>query len=138
MKTGNHLSLNELAVLVDLPARTIRYYIQLGLVTRPEGLGKGAYYTEGHVEQLLTVRKWRDAGLSLERIGSILSRVDPGDIPLALKRPGDLSVWSRIHLADGVELHINPSDANLAPEHVRKLAEKLIELLPEIVKTEAE
>ena len=61
-------SLQELAALVELPERTVRYYIQLGLVDRPEGETRAARYGERHLEQLLEIRKWQRAGLSLERI----------------------------------------------------------------------
>ena len=66
-------SLDELAALVDLPKRTVRYYIQLGLVDRPDGETRAARYGTRHVEQLLQVRKWSDAGVSLERIRELLS-----------------------------------------------------------------
>ena len=46
---------DELCCLVDLPARTVRYYIQTGLVDRPDGLNRGARYTARHVDQLLSL-----------------------------------------------------------------------------------
>ena len=49
-------SLQELATLVELPERTVRYYIQLGLVDRPEGETRAARYGERHLEQLLEIR----------------------------------------------------------------------------------
>ena len=65
-------SLQELAALVELPERTVRYYIQLGLVDRPEGETRAARYGERHLEQLLEIRKWQRAGLSLERIRELV------------------------------------------------------------------
>ena len=67
MTTDQTFALDELATLADLPRRTVRYYIQIGLVDRPEGAARGAFYTRRHLEQLLLVRKWQLAGLSLER-----------------------------------------------------------------------
>ncbi len=58
--------------------RTVRYYIQKGLVDRPEGVGKGAFYSHTHLEQLLAIRKWKTAGLSLERIQDILATEKEG------------------------------------------------------------
>ena len=58
---------------MDLPRRTVRYYIQEGLVDRPAGAKRGAYYTKHHVEQLMTIRTWQRAGLSLERIRELVS-----------------------------------------------------------------
>jgi hypothetical protein len=37
-------------------------------------------------------------------------------------RPGHLTVQSHIHLADGVELVIEPGRARLAPEQLRRFA----------------
>jgi len=57
MNESKTFSLDEIAALTELPRRTVRYYIQSGLIDRPQGVGKGAYYTQHHVEQLLLVRK---------------------------------------------------------------------------------
>ena len=65
---GPKFSIDELCALVEMNKRKIRYYIQKGLLDRPEGTGKGAFYTHRHVERLIGIRKWKDAGLSLERI----------------------------------------------------------------------
>ena len=35
-------TLDELGSLVDLPRRTVRYYIQIGLLDKPAGVGRGA------------------------------------------------------------------------------------------------
>jgi DNA-binding transcriptional MerR regulator len=69
-------SIDELAALAELPRRTVRYYIQQGLVDRPIGEKRAAYYTATHLEQLLTIRKWQHAGLSLDRIREILAGPD--------------------------------------------------------------
>lgn len=113
------LSLEEIAALAELPRRTVRYYIQCGLIDRPEGIGKGAYYTQRHVEQLLLVRKWQLAGLSLERIGEVLKQETRGPLPPTPRRPGTVEVWSHLVVADGVELTLEPSRAGLTPEQVR-------------------
>ena len=65
-------TLDEISSLVDLSRRTVRYYIQVGLVDRPDGVGRGARYTNRHLDQLLEIRKWQQAGLSLERIRELL------------------------------------------------------------------
>ena len=76
-------TLDELCTLVDLPKRTVRYYIQLGLVDRPEGETRAARYFPRHVEQLLQIRKWTEAGVSLERIRELLA----GELPRVPPRP---------------------------------------------------
>ena len=114
-------TLEELCTLVDLPKRTIRYYMQIGLVDRPEGLNRGAKYYARHLEQLLGIRKWQDAGLSLERIRELLIAPDPNAPPLKPRAAGSVEVWSHLVVAPGVELTIEPGQAGLAPEQVRAL-----------------
>jgi DNA-binding transcriptional MerR regulator len=116
--TDRSFSLDELAALADLPRRTVRYYIQLGLVDRPVGETRAAHYTTRHVEQLLAIRKWTQAGVSLERIRELLS----GEVPPVPPRPrgaGSVEVWSHLVLADSVELMLESGRAGLSPTQVR-------------------
>lgn len=119
MNTAKTFTLEEIASLVELPRRTVRYYIQSGLVDRPQGIAKGAYYTQQHVEQLLLVRKWQLAGLSLERIGEVMKQPTSGPLPPAPRRAGTVEVWSHLVVADGIELTLEPGRTGLSPEQVR-------------------
>jgi DNA-binding transcriptional MerR regulator len=113
-------SIDELAALVELPRRTVRYYIQQGLVDRPIGEKRAAYYTASHLEQLLTIRKWQHAGLSLDRIREILAGPDAAMLPPARPRgAGTVEVWSHLVVADGLEVTLEPGRAGLSPEQVR-------------------
>lgn len=114
-------TIEELCGLTDTPRRTVRYYIQQGLLDRPEGERRGAWYTERHLEQLLTIRRWQGEGLSLERIREFLREGDAGALPAPRPRPGTVEVWSRLLVADGVELQVEPGRAGLDPEQVRAL-----------------
>ena len=125
------LNLDELATLTGLSARTVRYYIAQNLVDRPEGAKRGAYYTQRHVEQLLLIRRWSEAGLSLERIRELVAGA-PEDPPRRSVAPGSVEVWSRTTLADGLEVHIEPGRAGLAPEQVRALVQGLTTLYRQI------
>jgi DNA-binding transcriptional MerR regulator len=117
-------SLDELATLAGVTPRTVRYYISEGLLDRPEGEKRGAHYVQRHLEQLLRVRRWSEAGLSLERIRE-LRRGAPEDPPPRTVAPGTVEVWSRVTLADGLELHIEPGRAGLSPEQVRALVREV-------------
>ena len=119
--------LSELCALVDLPIRTVRYYVQQGLVDRPEGETRAARYAQKHLDQLLLIKKWTAAGLSLERIRELLAGEEPG-VPARSKRRGTIEVVSRLHIADGVELVIEPSRAGLTPEQVRALSRGVMQL----------
>lgn len=119
-------SLEALATLAGLTPRTVRYYIQQGLVDRPLGEKRGAYYVARHLEQLLQVRRWVDAGLSLERIAELMAGAPDDPAPRAAK-PGSVEVWSRVTLADGLELHLEPGRAGLSAEQVRRLVRRITE-----------
>lgn len=134
MKNENRtFTLDELCALVAMNKRKIRFYMQKGLVERPEGSGKGAFYTRRHLEQLLVVRKWKEAGLTLERIQDLLgdeTTATPSGRPVPPPRPrkaGSVEVWSHLHIADGVELHIEPQRSGLTPEQVRALCRAIVQ-----------
>lgn len=136
--TAQSLSLDQLCILAELPRRTVRYYIQLGLVDRPIGETRAAYYTDQHLQQLLTIRKWTDAGLSLERIRQLLEGADPAVPPPAPRKPGSVEVMSHLIVADGVELVIEPGRAGLKPEEVRKLFKSVLAAYGDIIKEQRE
>lgn len=111
-------AIETLAALAGVTPRTVRYYIAQGLLDRPEGAKRGAHYGRRHLEQLLLVRRWTDAGLSLERVRELIAGA-PEDPPRRAAAPGSVEVWSRMTLADGLEVQIEPGRAGLAPEQVR-------------------
>ena len=118
METLPTLNFEELCTTVEMPPRKVRYYIQLGLVDRPDGLNKGAKYTVRHIEQLLSVKKWQAAGLSLERIRDLLHG-EVSDLPPKRQTPGSIEVWSRLLIAPGIELNVEAGTAGLSPEELR-------------------
>lgn len=120
-----HYGIDELASLAGVTARTVRYYIAQGLLERPEGEKRGAHYLPRHLAQLLQIRRWSDAGLSLDRIRDLQAGAtkDPPPRPV---RPGSVEVWSRVTLADGLELQIEPGRAGLSPEQVRALVREVL------------
>lgn len=125
--------LDRLALLSELPRRTVRYYIQEGLVDRPEGAGRGSHYTQRHLEQLLEIRKLQRLGLSLERIRELLEDKEHDTLPVTRSRAGSVEVWSHLTIADGLELHVEPSRAGLTPEELRRFLKRVTELYSETI-----
>lgn len=126
-------SIDELAALIELPRRTIRYYIQQGLVDRPIGEKRFAYYTSTHLEQLLTIRKWQQAGLSLDRIREILTGSDDRYLPPPRPRgAGTVEVWSHLVVSDGLEVTLEPSRAGLSSEQAREFFRSVTTLYKQI------
>jgi DNA-binding transcriptional MerR regulator len=118
-------SLDELCSLTDLPKRTVRYYIQIGLMDRPEGETKGAFYLASHLEQLVEIKRLTQAGVNLERIREVLEGAKAPVTPRALS-PGDVTVKSHVHVAPGVELLIDPHTAGLSAQEVRHLIQSVV------------
>ena len=72
------LEISELCNRVDLPLRTVRYYIQQGLLppTQREGAGRGPRYGELHVATLRAIRELQKQGLTLDAIRARLAVLD--------------------------------------------------------------
>ena len=133
-KSPEH-SLTELCVLVDLPPRTVRYYVQLGLVDRPEGETRAARYGARHVEQLLLIKKWAVSGVSLDRIRELLHG-DQAPVPARPRVAGSIDVMSHLTVADGVEVVIEPGRAGLSPEQVRSFVKGVMALYAQVTNCE--
>ena len=136
MNEQRTFTLDEIASLAELPRRTVRYYIQTGLVDRPQGVGKGAFYTQHHVEQLVLVRKWQLAGLSLDKIGDVLKQQASGPLPPTPRRSGTVEVWSHLVVAEGVEVNLEPGRAGLSPEQVRAFFRGVTQLYQQVQEIE--
>jgi DNA-binding transcriptional MerR regulator len=118
--------LADLCVLADMPVRTVRYYVQIGLVDKPAGETRAARYSARHLEQLLLVKKWTEAGVSLERIRELLQGKD-APVPAKARAAGSIEVCSHLTVADGVEIVIEPGRAGLSPEQVRKFVRSVMQ-----------
>ena len=119
-------SLDELCVLTDLVKRTVRYYVQIGLVSRPQGETRAARYDAKHLEQLLLIKKWTAAGVSLERIHDLL-RGEDAPVPPRPRTPGAIEVCSHVLIADGIEVVIDPGRAGLSPEQLRRFVKGMMQ-----------
>ena len=129
--TPERFSIDELSTLAGVTPRTVRYYIAQGLLDRPEGEKRGAHYLRRHLEQLLLTRRWTDAGLSLDRVRELIAGA-PEDPPRRAAPPGSVEVWSRVTVADGLEVHLEPGRAGLSPEQVRALVRGITALYRQV------
>lgn len=74
-------SLRELAEAVGLAPRTVRSYIEKGLLPGPEGAGRAASYDEEHLLRLKAIRVMQELdGLTLEAIRRYLLGLDRDEI----------------------------------------------------------
>jgi DNA-binding transcriptional MerR regulator len=128
-------SADELATLAGVPRRTLRYYIQLGLIDPPVGQTRAAYYTWQHLHRLLEIRRLTEQGFSLERVQELLARGDEPPPAAAAPRAGSITVQSHIHLGPGVELVIEPERAGLSPTQLRRFARETLAVYARIART---
>ena len=112
----------ELAERGGVTRRTVRYYVQRGLLPTPLGTGRGPHYTPAHLERLIHIRTLQETGVPLAEIVARLDGVlqTPASLPEA---PLEHSTWRRFVLADGVELHVRAGAANLQPSQLARLVE---------------
>lgn len=61
-------SLNDLTKLTGVSQRTVRYYIQSGLLPAPAGSGPAARYSEVHLDRLRLIRRLQSGHLPLAEI----------------------------------------------------------------------
>ena len=131
--TEKTFSLDELCTLTDLSKRTVRYYMQLGLVDRPIGETRAAHYASRHLDQLLRVKQLSDAGVSLERIREVMTGGET-PVPARPRRPGAIEVRSHLFVAPGLEIQISPEEAGMTPEQVRAFVREVMQAAERVVR----
>jgi DNA-binding transcriptional MerR regulator len=146
--TDNTFSLDELATLTDVPRRTVRYYIELGLLEGAEGETRAARYTRRHLETLLQIRRLTAEGVALSRIKQRLAgeamaegAASPGAVRASARAfsvaetsvPYDatpsIEVRSHLQLSPGIELVIEPGAARLSSEQLRRFMREALDAL---------
>lgn len=115
--TEPRFTMAELVEATGLSARTIRYYIEQGIVMRAKGRGRASYYTPEHLERLARVADLRERGLSLEEIREAVAPSVPQP-----QSPGE--VWERRMIHPTLEIMVRED----APEEVRLLVRRFEEL----------
>lgn len=126
-------TLDELCTLTDLTKRTVRYYMQLGLVERPIGETRAAHYTSRHLDQLLRVKQLTEAGVSLERIREVMAGGDT-PVPTRQRRPGSIEVRSHLFVAPGLEIQISPEEAGMTPEQARAFVREVMQAAERVMR----
>lgn len=118
-------AIGDLAELGGVSRRTVRYYVQEGLLPAPLGVGRGNHYREEHLAQLLRVKAMQETGRTLDEIrrsigdralrSAALAEANP---PVAPAR----ELWRRLTLAPGVELHVSGNVRLPPPGRLTELA----------------
>jgi DNA-binding transcriptional MerR regulator len=74
------LTVGQLARATGVPAKTIRYYEQVGVLPVPRRSGAGyRHYSRHDVHRLLFIRRARALGLSLAKLKALTAELDSGE-----------------------------------------------------------
>ncbi|MER5795241.1 heavy metal-responsive transcriptional regulator [Streptomyces sp. NPDC001980] len=116
------MRIGELATTSGVPARTVRFYEQVGLMPEPPRT-TGGYrdYPAGAATRLTFIRDAQHAGLTLAEIRGILTLRDSGQAPCN-------------HVSDLIHEHLDDIDRRLA--ELRKTRSALKELAQRAVATD--
>ena len=131
MESAVRYAIGDLARLAGVSRRTVRYYVQEGLIPAPHGVGRGNHYGQEHLDQILHVKTMQESGRMLDEIRQTLARGTTrrskptsafGKATAGKPVLPERSLWRRLTLAPGVELHIS-SDVRLPlPGQLQELA----------------
>ena len=61
-------TIRQLSKLFNLPASTLRYYEELGLLSNIERVGKKRIYQQCHIHRLKTICCFKESGMSLSQL----------------------------------------------------------------------
>ena len=93
-------TIDELSVMTGYSRRTIRYYVQQGLIEPPAGRGRGGFYYDSHLQKLKEIRAQQEQGI---RLSAIQELSDDETIEIS---QSDRDVWIRYQIIPGFEVHI--------------------------------
>jgi DNA-binding transcriptional MerR regulator len=122
---NDRYAVGELADLGGVSRRTVRYYVQEGLIPPPLGVGRGDHYGREHLDRLLQVKALQEAGRTLDEIRQLLDAgaVSTTRAAAAVARPLPREVWRRVTVAPGVELHVSDNVRLPSPARLQELAD---------------
>ena len=116
--------LAELSDRAGVSQRTVRYYIQQGLLPSPETRGPGAHYGPEHLDRLRLIRSLQRQHLPLAEIRRRLEELGPAEIRelLAAERPesrGSAKDYIRGVLSEGMPMMSRARMLDAAPPVLR-------------------
>ncbi|MBU2497655.1 MAG: helix-turn-helix domain-containing protein [Proteobacteria bacterium] len=97
----NKYTIEDLCDFTGYTRRTIRYYVQEGLLEPPAGRGRGGFYFDSHLERLREIKALQEKGLKLQEIMALLKEgAKPALAPLR-------EIWIRYPVLPGIEIHVS-------------------------------
>ena len=107
-------------MLAGVSRRTVRFYVQEGLLPAPLGVGRGRHYGPEHLARLLEVKALQERGRSLAEIRDGLAGAT---LVAAAAAPSPRTHWVRLEVLPGVELNVSSAYRVPSPGRLAELAE---------------
>jgi DNA-binding transcriptional MerR regulator len=115
------LGVAELAHLGGVSRRTVRFYVQEGLLPPPLGVGRGRHYRPEHLKRLLEVKALQEQGRSLSEIREAVE--GGGRAKGRPAAPPPRAHFVRLEVLPGVELNVSSAYRVPSPGRLAELAE---------------
>ena len=119
-------TIQELCEHTGFSARTIRYYIQEGLLEPPAGRGRGGFYFDSHLQQLQQIKSLQEKGMKLTSMVGYL-RGTKGEEPTFSRE-----VWVKHEIIPGLEINIRRD----LEEKQGKMVQEVLRVVKSILKEE--
>jgi DNA-binding transcriptional MerR regulator len=110
-------TIGEVAERANVSRRTVRYYVQRGLIDAPIGRGRGSAYSQKHIEQIQRVLRLQREGLALQAIEQLPAGQEPTTQNAVMH-----SLLVRVPLGPGVNLEIDAGHALPDQQVLNRLA----------------
>jgi len=118
---AKEFTLEDLEKLSGLPMRTLRFYIQEGLLPGPDTRGKFSRYSQEHLDYLALIQRLKDLHLPLQQIKQLLDSMSPEDMFQALNSQDEFRpIFQSSALLDGEPLQ-KRSASSSALEYIRNI-----------------
>ncbi len=114
METKKH-TIEELTEITGFTRRTIRYYVQEGILEPPAGRGRGGFYYDSHVKRLLQIKALQEKGIGISAIAS-LQKEETSDV---VTYPRNIMI--RYEIIPGVELNVSREMEMNEPRKIREI-----------------
>jgi DNA-binding transcriptional MerR regulator len=108
-------TIDELTEITGFTRRTIRYYVNEGLIEAPAGRGRGGFYYDSHVKRLSQIRELQEKGMSISAIASLPQK----ETAAIVTYPRNIMI--RYEIVPGVELNISREMEMNEPKKIREI-----------------
>ena len=93
-------TIDDLCELTGYSRRTIRYYVQEGIIEPPAGRGRGGFYYDSHLNKLFQIKSLQEKGMGLMAIAKYL---EGGEVR---EENYSRDIWIRYEIAPGLEISV--------------------------------